>query len=183
MESETANCNIHNSCERIVPSWLVLLDNIPTAGMFILGAVLAGIVWWPLAIPMMLYNLASIILFWKLICRYCQHFGTRACPCGYGIIAARYFDRKEGGGFRKIFRKNIAIMYPCWLVPLGAGVYLLYTRFSRDILLIFLAFIIVGFVLIPAISRFVGCKGCDLKEQCPWMTSAVKSKGIGRTQL
>jgi hypothetical protein len=69
MKSETANCRIHDSCERIVPLWLILLDNIPTAAMFLLGAVLAGTVWWPLGIIMMLYNLASIVLFWILICR------------------------------------------------------------------------------------------------------------------
>jgi hypothetical protein len=34
---------------------------------------------------------------------------------------------------------------------------------------LFIAFVIVGFVLIPAISRFVGCKGCEIKDQCPWM--------------
>jgi hypothetical protein len=112
MNNENTNCSIHDSCERIVPSWLVLLDNIPTAILFLLGAALTGIVWRPLAIFMMLYNLCSIALFWSLICRYCRHFGTRACPCGYGIIAARYFSRKEEGNFRKIFRKNIAIMYP-----------------------------------------------------------------------
>ena len=179
MESENTNCSIHNSCERVVPSWLVFLDNIPTALMFLLGAVLAGIVWRPLAILMMLYNLASIVLFWRLICRYCQHFATQACPCGYGIIAARYFDRKEGGSFRKIFRKNIAIMYPCWLFPFVAGLYLLYVRYSRDILILFIAFAIVGFILIPAISKLVGCRGCDLKDQCPWMTS---EKAVDSTQ-
>jgi hypothetical protein len=170
MKSETANCGIHNSCGRIVSSWLVFLDNLPTAIMFLLGAVLAGFVWLPLAIFMMLYNLSSVVMFWRLICRHCGYFGTRACPCGYGVIAARYFDRKEGSDFRRVFRKNIAIMYPCWFIPLGAGIYLLCARFSKGILAVFLAFIVVGFVLIPMISRFVGCKGCDLKQQCPWMT-------------
>ena len=181
MKSETQNCSIHDSCERIVPSWLVLLDNVPTAVLFVLGAILAGIVWWPLAIFMMLYSLSSIVMFWILICRYCQHFSTRACPCGYGIIAAKYLHRKEGGDFRKIFRKNIAIVYPCWFIPLAAGAYLLYTRFSGEILAIYSSFILVGFVLIPMISRFVGCKGCDLKQQCPWMSQGV-SQGV-RPQL
>jgi hypothetical protein len=173
MKSETVDCGIHNFCERVVPSWLVLLDNLPTVIMFLLGAVLAGFVWRPLAIFMMLYSLFSIIMFWRLICRHCGHFGTRACPCGYGVVAAWCFDRKEGSDFRKVFRKNIAIMYPCWFIPLGAGIYLLYARFSRDILVVFSAFILVGFVLIPAISRFVGCKGCNLRQQCPWMTPSL----------
>jgi hypothetical protein len=83
----------------------------------------------------------------------------------------KHFSKKEGSNFRKVFRKNIAIMYPYWFIPLGSGIYLLCNRYSRDVLMIFVAFIIVSFLMIPAISRFVGCKGCNLKEQCPWMGS------------
>ncbi len=171
MKRENVNCSIHDACERNVPSWLVILDNVPTAVLFVLGIKLAGMVWWPLAILMLIYDLASIVMFWAFICRYCLHFGTRACPCGYGVIAAKIFGRIGGGNFRKVFRKNIAIMYPCWFIPLGAGIFLLYARFSSSILMTFVAFVVVGFVVIPAISKFVGCKGCDLKEQCPWMSS------------
>ncbi len=178
MKNEQINCNIHDACERIVPSWLVLLDNIPTMIMFLLGALLVGIISRPFAILLTLYNFASIVTFWGLICSHCQHFNRRACPCGYGVIAAKYFNKKEGGNFRKTFRKNIAIMYPCWFIPLGAGIYLLCDRFSRDILLLFVAFIFVGFILIPVISRLVGCRGCTLKDQCPWMTSDSK-RGAG----
>jgi hypothetical protein len=174
MTNENLNCNVHDACERVVPLWLVLLDNIPTAMLFVLGAMLAGIVSRPLAIFMTLYNLASIVMFWSRICPHCQHFSTRACPCGYGVIAARFFSRKEGNDFRRIFRKNIVIMFPCWFIPFGIGIYLLCTRYSKDILLLFSAFAIVGFILIPAISRFVGCRGCTLKDQCPWMTSNSK---------
>ena len=173
MKTESASCSIHNACDRIVPSWLVLLDNVPTAILFLLGAILTGIVWWPLAIIMLIYNLSSIVMFWGLICRHCPHFSSRACPCGYGVMAPRYFDKKEGNNFRRVFRKNIAIMYPCWFFPFAAGIYLLWTRFSNTVLAIFIAFIVFGFVLIPAISRFVGCKGCEIKDQCPWMGSGT----------
>jgi hypothetical protein len=173
MKNNGNDCGIHNACERVVPTWLVLLENISTAIMFLLGAMLIGMIWWPLAIFMLIYNLSSVVMFWAFICRYCQHFGTRACPCGYGVIAAKYFDQKEGSNFRSVFRKNIAIMYPCWFIPLGSGMYLLYARYSSNILMTFVAFIIVGFVMIPAISRFVGCKECNIKEQCPWMSSGT----------
>jgi hypothetical protein len=174
MINENVNCNIHDTCERIVPAWLVLIDNIPTAVLFVLGAILAALVSWPLAILLTLYNLASIVMFWGRICPHCPHFGTRACPCGYGVIAEKYFGKKDASDFRRVFRTNIAIMFPAWFIPLGVGIYLLYTRYSRDILALFVAFAIVGFILIPAISRFVGCKGCTLKDQCPWMTSNAK---------
>jgi hypothetical protein len=174
MKKENSNCSVPDSCERIVPLWLVLLDNIPTLILFVLGAILLGIIGWPLAIVLTIYNFASIILFWRLICPHCPHFSTRACPCGYGVLAARFFQRKEGGDFRRRFRKYIVIMFPAWFIPFGAGLYLLYSRYSSGILVIFAAFVVVGFILIPAISRFVGCKGCELKDQCPWMSSSAK---------
>jgi hypothetical protein len=175
MKTENNNCSIDDACGRIVSPWLVLLDNVPTAVLFLLGAVIVGMVWWPLAILMFLYNLSSIVLFWGLICIHCPHFATRACPCGYGTVASRYFKRKEGGNFRRIFKKNIAVMYPCWFVPFGAGIYMLCTRSSNGLLVLFIAFCVVGFILIPVISRLVGCKGCTLKDQCPWMKPAAKT--------
>ena len=165
-----------SDCGRIVSVRLILLDNIPTAVLFLLGAALTGMVWWPLGILMLLYNVSSIVMFWGLICTYCPHFGSRACPCGYGTIAPRFFTRKEGSDFRKVFRKNIAIMYPCWFLPFIAGIYLLCTEFSAFVLTILIAFSIIGFVLIPLISRFVGCKGCEIKDQCPWMKPASRTR-------
>jgi hypothetical protein len=173
---ENADCSIHNECERVVPAWLVLLDNIPTLIMFILGAMIVGSIWRPLAILMLLYNISTIVLFWGLICRHCHHFGTRACPCGYGMIAAKYFRKRDGENFRKIFKRNIAIMYPCWFIPSGVGIYLLCKGAPKGFVLLFIAFAAVGYILIPAISKFVGCKGCELRKDCPWMSAEAANK-------
>jgi hypothetical protein len=178
MKTENESCSIVDACERIVPAWLVLLDNIPTAVLFLLGALMVGMAWWPLAIIMFLYNISAIVMFWGLICRHCPHFDTHACPCGYGAVAPKYFNKKEGGNFRKVFRKNIAIMYPCWLFPFAAGIYLLSTRFSNALLAVFIAFCVIGFVLIPLISRFVGCKGCNLRDECPWMKPSATTNTV-----
>jgi hypothetical protein len=32
-------------------------------------------------------------------------------------------------------------------------------------------FSIIGFLIIPLISKFVGCKNCEIKDDCPWMTT------------
>jgi hypothetical protein len=168
--AENANCGIPNACTRVVPLWLLMLDNIPTLGLFLLGAILLGRLWWPLAIGILLYDLLAIVMFWGLICRYCQHFNTKACPCGYGIIAPKFFRKEEGRNFGEVFRKNIWIVFPCWFIPLGVGVYLLANKLTSEILVVFISFIVLGFLLIPAISKFVGCKGCTLKKECPWMS-------------
>ena len=136
---------------------------------FLLGAALLWPISGSLSIAFLLYCGLAIVLFWARICPHCHHFDTRACPCGYGIVAAAFFKPKVGKDFRKVFRRNIGIMFPCWFAPLGGGAYLLWTRFSGPALGLFLTFCIVAFLLIPVISRFVGCKDCDVRDQCPWM--------------
>jgi hypothetical protein len=173
-KEEEAHCGIPNTCERIVPNWLVLLDNVPTVSMFIIGAVLVWLIWWPLSVLFLAYCASSIVLFWALICPHCHHYGSRACPCGYGVMAPRFFESRLGKSdrsFREVFRKNIAIMFPCWIVPFVAGAYLMATAFTMLVLVLFVLFCVVGFALIPAISRFVGCKDCEIKDDCPWITS------------
>lgn len=164
------DCGIPDACERIVPTWLIVLDNAPTVVMFLLGS---AIIWRinPLfSILFLIYCGLSIILFWRLICPWCHHFGTSGCPCGYARIAARFFKRREGREFRRVFRQNIVVVFPCWFVPLGVGICLLWTRFSPALLSLFLAFCVIGFLMIPVISRFVGCESCNIKDECPWMS-------------
>jgi hypothetical protein len=84
------------------------------------------------------------------------------------------FTRKEDKTFRKVFRRNIAIQYPNWFIPAGVAVYLLLSDYSRSILYLTISFIIVGFIIIPLISKLVGCKNCEIKEDCPWMTGRIK---------
>lgn len=161
------DCGIPDSCTRKVPGWLVALDNGPTVLLFVLGAAILWLLWWPLAVLFAAYCAASIVLFWAIICPHCHHFETEACPCGYGKVAPRFFARKTGGDFRGVFRRNIAIMFPVWLAPLVGGIYLIWAAFSWNPLILLLAFCIDGFAIIPAISIFVGCKGCEIRD-CPW---------------
>ncbi|MHC4444980.1 MAG: hypothetical protein ACYTBZ_20130 [Planctomycetota bacterium] len=148
---------------------VLILDNLPTAAMFILGTILIGRISWPPAIVYLAYCALSIVLFWALICCYCPLYETKHCPCGFGAIAPRFFSRKDDRDFRDVFKKNIAIMYPCWFVPPIAGIYLLWSRFDYVVLALFAAFCVIGFIVIPWISKVVGCQRCELKAQCPWM--------------
>ena len=163
----SANCGIPNVCARKVPGWLVAVDNGPTILLFALGAVILWPLWWLFSVLFLAYCAASIVLFWAVICPYCHHFGTDACPCGYGAVAPRFFKRKSAGDFGKTFRRNIAIMFPVWMIPPIGGIYLLLTSFSWPMAAILAAFCVDGFAVIPAISIFVGCRGCEIKD-CPW---------------
>ncbi len=154
---------------RVVPTWLTLLDNVPTAVLFALGAVLMGWAWRPLAAVYLAYCVLAIVLFWARICPHCPHFATRACPCGYGVIAARLFAARPDGGFQRAFRRNIGVVFPCWFVPPVAGGYLLWMGPTWPVVAVLAAFCVVGFAVIPIIAKRIGCRGCGLREDCPWM--------------
>ena len=171
----TTDSGVATPCEKVVPTWQILLNNTPTAVMFVLGGTLLGLIWWGFSIVFLLYCGLAIVLFWRLICSHCHYFNTRACPCGYGIISARLFRPQRGKDFHKVFRRNIGIMFPCWFIPLGGGIYLLWSDFSWPVLGLFLAFCVVGFVLIPGLSKLIGCRECDQKDDCPWMKAPRKN--------
>jgi len=165
-----ADCNIPNNCNRIVPTWLMILDNAPTVVLFILGAAIIWKVSPSISLLFLAYCCLSIILFWQYICPWCRHFGTTSCPSGYARIASRLFKRKTGRNFKQVFRRNIIVVFPCWMAPLGTGIYLLWTDYSRSLLFLFLVFCLAGFVFVPVISKFVGCRSCKIKHQCQWIS-------------
>ncbi len=41
--------------------------------------------------------------------------------------------------------------------------------YKKEELILAITFSIVGFLIIPLISKLVGCKNCEIKEECPWM--------------
>lgn len=155
---------------RKIPLWLVLLDNIPTLFLFILGFLIISIISTAAAILFAVYSVASVVWFWARICPYCHHFETYACPCGYGIISSKFFSRRDSSLFKKVFKSNILIVFPNWFIPFFVGIYLLITQFSMKVLILMIIFSIIGFLIIPLISKFVGCKNCEIKDDCPWMT-------------
>lgn len=163
-------CGVPRTCQRVVPRWLVLLDNLPTLALFLLGAALMARVWRPLGLVFLLYCGLTIVAFWGRICVHCHHFGTRACPCGYGVLAPRLFKWKGDRNFRQVFRRNIVILFPCWFLPPIAGAWLLTAGFSWGLASLLGVFCVTGFLMIPLISKYVGCRGCGLRNRCPWMS-------------
>ena len=157
-----------------IPLWLVLLDNIPTLLLFVLGFLIINQLSLISAIAFGIYALASVIWFWAKICPYCPHYDTLACPCGYGAISAKIFKRRDSKLFKKVFRRNIGIQFPNWFVPMAVAMFLISTRYSKGNLYLAISFTLIGFFIIPAISKLVGCRNCEIKEDCPWMADNKK---------
>ena len=162
--------DIESPChKKAIPLWLVLLDNIPTLILFVLGAILVYKISTIGSIIFVVYSLFSIVFFWARICPFCHHYNTLACPCGYGIISAKLFKKRKDKSFKKVFKQNIGIVFPNWFVPVAIAIYLLITRYTNETFILTIAFSLIGFIIIPLISRLVGCKNCEIKEDCPWM--------------
>lgn len=171
-ENNTINCH-----SKKIPLWLVLVDNIPTLLLFLIGFHIIYMISLAWAIIYLGYAFFSVVWFWARICPYCHHYGTFGCPCGYGTISARLFPKKDDRFFKKIFRKNIFIQFPNWFAPLGVAAYLLATRYSKMTLYLTIAFVFVGFIVIPLVSKLVGCRNCEIKEDCPWMSGRITLEG------
>jgi len=169
------NIGLSTPCHtKEIPLWLVLLDNIPTLMLFVLGFLIINKLTTAGAVIFAFYTVFSVVWFWARICPYCHHYGTRACPCGYGVISSGLFARKDPKSFQKVFKRNLVVVFPNWFVPLGAAVFLLVTDYSVPVLILTICLCVIGFVIIPAISKLVGCKNCEIKEDCPWMTTNKK---------
>jgi len=161
---------------REIPLWLVVLDNAPTLILFTLGFLIINKYSTIIAIIFGSYALFSVVWFWAKICPYCHHYNTLACPCGYGVISSRFFKRGTGKSFKKVFRRNISIQFPNWFVPLAFALYLISSSYTKEILVLTVFFVLIGFVIIPVVSKLVGCKNCEIKGDCPWMAIKKEEK-------
>ena len=145
--------------------WDILRENSLQILMYILGAVITALIAWPLAILYVAYSLFSNALYMAWVCPYCGHYALGTCPAGFHILSARRFKPKPGTTFSREFRRNLYIMVPGWFVPPLAGLYLLISGFSWTVLLLLIAFCVVGFWFLPETSK-KHCEGCETVD-CP----------------
>ena len=43
-------------------------------------------------------------------------------------------------------------------------------HFDPTLLVLLVTFCLLGFVVIPLIAKLVGCRGCEIRQDCPWMS-------------
>jgi len=152
-----------------------LFHNIPYIVMTVLGAIVLGMalsssVWGLISgIIFMLYGIIGTIWIMIFVCPYCRYWNTRACPCGYGRIAAKFRKKKSVEAFSEKFKKHIPVIVPLWFIPILVGVPFVIRSFSWALLVLLVVFALDAFVVLPLVSRKYGCKGCPQKETCPWM--------------
>lgn len=152
-----------------------LLANTPYALMVLTGAAVIAMAFgrspaaWVGAVGYAAYGLAGTVWIMFFICRYCGYYGTRGCPCGYGMVAARL--AKKGGlkCFAAQFKRHIPAIVPLWLIPPVCGGWALWDAFSPSLAWLLSAFALNSFLILPLVSRRHACSECPQKDQCPWM--------------
>ncbi len=154
----------------------VVLHNLPTFSTYALGAIIMLFLGRVFFLAYILYCLFSTLWFMKFICAYCPHYGKEKCPSSYSKIAAKLFKKGNPAEFNTMFRTHIGIVFPSWIIPVIAAIYLLLYEFSILILFLLITFVVVGFVILPVMTKKYGCENCDLKENCPRMTGFKKRK-------
>jgi len=155
--------------------WQTIIANLPYAAMLLLGA--ATIVcsfevsiWaWGVAGFYLAYGMAGAAWIMAFVCPYCAFYGTRACPCGYGLLAARLAPKGSHEWFAERFRRHIPVIVPLWVIPVVCSGVALWRAWSGTVVVLMSAFVVNSYVILPLVSRRHGCKDCPQKEGCPWM--------------
>jgi hypothetical protein len=160
-----------------------LINNTAYIVMILLGTVIlimgygGSIGSWVSAIAYLAYGIAGSVWIMVFVCPYCRYFDTRACPCGYGHIAARFCSKQTIECFDEKFKKHIPVIVPLWFIPIIGGSVPLIRSFSLPLLILLIIFAINAFVILPLVSTKHGCKECPQKSTCPWMKYTVKATG------
>jgi len=115
------------------------------------------------------YGVLGAVWIMVFICRYCAYYGTRGCPCGYGMLAARLAPKGSQECFAARFKRHIPVIVPLWLIPVACGAVALSHSFSPGQAWLLGAFVVNSFVILPLVSRRHACSECPQKDDCPWM--------------
>ena len=166
---DTDECGIEYSVKQV---WL---DNVPYITMILLGAY---ILWQTVSlfagVMFVLYGITGTLWFIVFICPYCHYYGSKACPCGYGVLSLKITKKKDAKKFHSVFKRNILAIVPLWIIPPVAAVMSLLNVFSISLLTWVLIFVIDSCIILPWVSRKYGCAHCPNKEECPWMQKGIK---------
>jgi hypothetical protein len=138
--------------------------------MFVVGVIITTLFNLYFAIGFTIYIVVSNLIFISTICAYCPHYGSRNSLCGYGLVSKRITQRKSPKGFNRAFKRNIAVLFPDWFLPVVVGGYMLWDSFDMVILVLLIVFILIAFVGVLYVSKSKSCDSCKLKKNCPWMS-------------
>ena len=158
--------------------WETLVANLPYMVMVVLGAGTIAVAFggtpWALVGAAGYFVYGVVGAFWIMVfmCPSCAYYGTRECPCGYGMISARLVRQQDLACFSAKFKIHIPIIVPIWLIPAACGGVALYRSFSWTVVVLVVVFVVNSYVILPLVAKRHSCADCPQKEDCPWMAQA-----------
>ena len=146
-------------------------EDLPTLVMFILGAIILLLAGprtrWLYALLYLAFCAFALLWFMRFICSHCVNAYKNWCPGVFGNIASKFFEQRSLETFKESFKRNIVVLYLCWLVPPIAALYQLVTNYTYRMLIALIAFSLVAFVILPLASKGNSCANCATRSECP----------------
>jgi hypothetical protein len=152
----------------------ILRENALQIIMYILGAIITGLIWWPLAIIYLAIAVATNIFYMYWVCPYCGHYALGTCAAGFDWLSGKHFKAKLNRTFRGQFSLGTVVVGIGWFLPPIAAVSLIIVHFSWLVLTLLTAFSVIGFWLLPESSK-KHCDGCETVD-CPRRPKKMQAK-------
>ena len=159
-----------------------LLNNLPYIAMIVLGTLILvvgftqSVMSWVVGVVYFIYGVAGAFWIMLFLCPHCHYWDTRACPCGYGHIAARFRAKQDSDRFSEKFKKHISAIVPLWFIPILVGIPIVVRSFSWLLLALVSVFVLHSFIVLPLVSTRHSCTECLQRGACPWMRHKSRSK-------
>ncbi len=145
----------------VMSFWVISLLGY-AAGLYLLYMV------WPIsALLFLIYVLGLELTAHKKGCVSCYYYGKR-CFSARGLVAGTLFKRQDPGRFcdREVSWSSLLPQLLAMIIPVGAGIYLLTSRFSGLVVLLVVIPPVLWFLGNPILYGRLGCPHCKQGRIC-----------------
>lgn len=169
------------ACFENYPFWIPLISMALLLAIYALGAALfyrLGMVW------VALYLSFCLWAEWRVLaksCAHCYYYG-KLCAFGKGVLCARLFRRQNPEAFthRKTTWLDILPDFFVLLLPILAGIAILFRHFNWMVLAQIVLLILLGFPATGAVRGQLACRHCRQRELgCPAQRLFASAQGKG----
>jgi len=156
-------------CYNDYPLWIVLVSNLLTFSIYLIGAYILyqlGLIW---LIFYLLYILFVEIQVLQKSCVNCCYFG-KTCAFGRGRLAPTIFRQGNAKKFatRQVTWKDILPSFLVSIIPMLVAIAFLVTNFSWLMLALLVSLFLFGFIGTGLIRGQLACKYCKQRKMgCP----------------
>jgi len=159
----------HQKTYENYPAWIVLISNLLSISVYLIGAFIiykTGLIW---LIAYLLYILLLEMRLLKWHCIDCYYFGKN-CAFGRGKLSCIFFKKGDAKNFakREITWKDIVPDFMVTVIPMLVAIAFLIMDFSWLILVLLISIFLLGFIGNGLLRGQLACKYCRQRELgCP----------------